>query len=213
MRNSKTGGIEIMGPPFGQKPVFAAILAVSLFLWRVMEGVVDFRSFRRLRAGARRQDRGSQAFLIITITLGAFLGVVAAYKVPVAMITTSAVGRDILFWLGIALIYAGIAFRLYAIHTLGAYFTTAVAISPQQTVVDSGPYRLIRHPSYTGILITFCGFALTCVNWLSLLLILAGALLGLGYRIRIEERTLREQLGKSYQEYMRRTKRLIPFVV
>ncbi|HEY8326292.1 MAG TPA: isoprenylcysteine carboxylmethyltransferase family protein [Ktedonobacterales bacterium] len=213
MRNSKTGRVEIMRPVFAQQPALAAVLAVSLLLWRVMEGAVDFRSFRRLRAGARRQDRGSQAFLIITITLGVFLGVVAAYKVPVATITTSAVARDFLFWLGIALIYAGIAIRLYAIHTLGAWFTTAVAISPQQAVVDSGPYRLIRHPSYTGILVTFCGFALTCVNWLSLLLILAGALIGLGYRIRVEERTLREQLGAPYQEYMRRTKRLIPYVL
>lgn len=202
-----------MRPVFAQQPALAAVLAVSLLIWRVMEGAIDFRSFRRLRAGARRQDRGSQAFLIIMITLGAFFGVVAAYKVPGATITTSAVGRDTLFWLGIALIYAGIAFRLYAIHTLGAWFTTTVAISPQQTVVDSGPYRLIRHPSYTGILIIFCGFALTCVNWLSLFLIVAGALIGLGYRIHVEERVLREQLGAPYREYMRRTKRLIPYVL
>lgn len=202
-----------MRPVFAQQPALAAVLAVSLLIWRVMEGAIDFRSFRRLRAGARRQDRGSQAFLIIMITLGAFFGVVAAYKVPGATITTSAVGRDTLFWLGIALIYAGIAFRLYAIHTLGAWFTTTVAISPQQTVVDSGPYRLIRHPSYTGILIIFCGFALTCVNWLSLFLIVAGALIGLGYRIHVEERVLREQLGVPYREYMRRTKRLIPYVL
>jgi len=202
-----------MRPVFAQQPLLAGVLAVSLLIWRVMEGVVDFRSFRRLRAGARRQDRGSQALLIITITLGAALGVVAAYRVPGATITTNVVGRDILFWLGVALIYAGITFRLYAIHTLGAYFTTAVAIAPQQTVIDSGPYRLIRHPAYTGVLIILFGFALTCTNWLSLLLIPAGALLGLGYRMRVEERTLQEQLGKPYQEYMRHTKRLIPFVL
>ena len=202
-----------MRPVFAQQPLLAGVLAVSLLIWRVMEGVVDFRSFRRLRAGARRQDRGSQALLIITITLGAALGVAAAYRVPGATFTTNVVGRDILFWLGVALIYAGITFRLYAIHTLGAYFTTAVAIAPQQTVIDSGPYRLIRHPAYTGVLIILFGFALTCTNWLSLLLIPAGALLGLGYRMRVEERTLQEQLGKPYQEYMRHTKRLIPFVL
>lgn len=202
-----------MRPVFAQQPLLAGVLAVSLLIWRVMEGIVDYRSFRRLRAGARRQDRGSQALLIMTITLGAALGVAAAYKVPVASITTSAIARDILFWLGVALIYVGIAFRLYAIHTLGAFFTTAVAIAPQQTVIDSGPYRLIRHPAYTGILITLLGFALTCTNWLSLLLIPAGALLGLGYRMRVEERVLQEQLGKPYQEYMRHTKRLIPYVL
>jgi protein-S-isoprenylcysteine O-methyltransferase Ste14 len=88
-----------------------------------------------------------------------------------------------------------------------------VAVAPGQTVIETGPYRLIRHPSYTGFLITLLGFGLCLTNWLSLLVIMACALIGFSYRIHVEEQVLQEQLGQRYQEYMRRTKRLIPFVL
>ena len=103
--------------------------------------------------------------------------------------------------------------RLYAIGVLGASFTTAVAVAPEQTVIETGPYRLIRHPSYTGFLITLLGLGLSSTNWLSLLVLMGCALIGLSYRIHVEEHVLQEQLGQRYQEYMRRTKRLIPFVL
>lgn len=199
-----------MQPLFAHNLLYVAALASGLIVWRVMESVVEYLSYKRLHAGAQRQDRGSVTVILFTVVPAAFLGVVLALKVPGAAIPFARVS---VFWLGIALMYVGIAFRLYAIRTLGAFFTTRVAISPGQTVVESGPYRLIRHPSYTGMLIILLGFALACTNWLSLIVILAGALLGLGYRIHIEERVLRQQLGQPYEDYMRRTKRLIPFVV
>ena len=187
------------------------VLVASVLLWRVMEAWIDIRSYRRLRAGVQRQDGGSKVVLFCLIVLGALLGVLLAVKVPGAAITG---GQAVLFWLGMALIYAGIALRLYAIFTLGAFFTTVVAITPEQTVIQTGPYRFIRHPSYTGLLLTLLGIGL-CVfaNWLSLLAFIGCSLIAIGYRITVEERVLREQLGKPYQEYMRRTKRLIPFVV
>ncbi len=96
---------------------------------------------------------------------------------------------------------------------LGRYFTTSVAVAPEQTVIEAGPYRLIRHPSYTGLLMILLGFGLSLTNnWLSLLVMMGCALIGLSYRIQVEERVLQEHLGQRYQEYMRRTKRLIPFV-
>jgi protein-S-isoprenylcysteine O-methyltransferase Ste14 len=76
-----------------------------------------------------------------------------------------------------------------------------------------GPYRLIRHPSYTGLLILFLGYGLCLTNWLSLLVLMGCALIGLGYRINVEEHVLEARLGQPYHEYMRRTKRLIPFVL
>src|SRR2546421_5559732 len=199
-----------MQPLFVQQPVLQGVLVASLLIWRVMEAIVDIRTLRRLRAGARRQDKGSRAILICLITLGILLGAWAAFRVPATAITSA---RTFLFWLGILLIYAGIAFRLYAIHVLGASFTTTVAVAPEQTVIERGPYRLIRHPSYTGLLITLLGLGLSSTNWLSLLVLMGCALLGLSYRIHVEEHVLQEQLGQQYQEYMRRTKRLIPFVL
>jgi len=200
-----------MQPLFAHNLLAVGMLVASVLLWRVMEAWIDIRSFRRLRAGARRQDSGSKLVLFCLIALGALLGVLLALKVPGAAITS---GDVVFFWLGIALLYLGIALRFYAISTLGAFFTTAVAITPEQTVIQTGPYRLIRHPSYTGFLLALLGVGL-CVfaNWLSLLVLMGCALIALGYRIAVEERVLQKQLGQPYQEYMRRTKRLIPFVI
>jgi protein-S-isoprenylcysteine O-methyltransferase Ste14 len=197
-------------PLFARQPLLLGVLVASLLIWRVIETSLDIRSRNRLRAGAQRQDSGSLSILFVLIALGVVLGALLAFTVPAAAITRS---RVVFFWLGILLIYIGIAFRLYAIHTLGAYFTTAVAIAPQQTVISAGPYQRIRHPAYTGFLITLFGYGLCLTNWLSLLVMMGCALIAFMYRIQVEERVLQERLGQPYQEYMRRTKRLIPFVL
>src|SRR5258705_706991 len=199
-----------MQPLFADQPVLLGVLVASLLIWRVMEAIVDIRTRSRLRAGARRQDRGSRVVFIGVLMPGILAGILLASKDPATAITSA---RPFLFWLGILLIYAGIALRLYAIHVLGAFFTTVVAVAPEQTVIETGPYRLIRHPSYTGFLITLLGFGLCLTNWLSLLVIMACALIGFSYRIRVEEQVLQEQLGQRYPEYMRHTKRLMPFVL
>jgi protein-S-isoprenylcysteine O-methyltransferase Ste14 len=79
-------------------------------------------------------------------------------------------------------------------------------------VVESGPYRLIRHPSYTGALLALFGIALALTNWASLAAIILGNAVGFGYRVMVEERALSCALGQSYSVYMRRTRRLIPFI-
>lgn len=199
-----------MQPLFTHNLLDLGVWLASLLIWRVMEASVDIRTLKRLRAGIQRQDKGSHVVLLCLVVFGILLGVLLALKVPVTAITSVSV---FLFWLGILLIYAGIALRLYAITVLGAFFTTTVAVAPEQPVIEAGPYRLIRHPSYTGFLITLLGFALSLTNWLSLLVIMGCALIGLSYRIHVEEHVLKAQLGQRYQEYMRRTKRLIPFVL
>ena len=200
-----------MHPLYAQNPLDIGILVASLLIWRVMEAIVDIRTFKRLRTGARRQDKGSHAVILVLAVAGILLGLLLAYKVPA---TTIISGSMFFFWLGIFLLYAGIALRFYAIAVLGAFFTTSVAVASKQTVIETGPYRFIRHPSYTGFLLTWLGLGLSLTNnWLSLLVMMGCALIGFSYRIRVEERVLQEQLGLPYQEYMRRTKRLIPFVL
>jgi protein-S-isoprenylcysteine O-methyltransferase Ste14 len=107
---------------------------------------------------------------------------------------------------------AGMALRWYSIRVLGTSFTCEVSTRPGQEVVQTGPYRWIRHPSYTGGLITVLGVLVCCVNWLSFAALIF-VLAGYAYRIRIEERALARDLGAAYRDYMRRTKRLIPFLV
>ncbi|HEY7417825.1 MAG TPA: isoprenylcysteine carboxylmethyltransferase family protein [Ktedonobacteraceae bacterium] len=198
-----------MQPLFTHNSLALGAWGVSLLIWRVMETGVDIKTFKRFRAGVQRQDKGSHMVLICLTVVGILLGFVLAFRVPATAIPVSGV----VFWLGILLMWVGMAFRFYAITVLGAFFTATVAIAAEQSLVEAGPYRLIRHPSYTGILIILLGLGLSLTNWLSLLVIMGCALIGLGYRIRVEEHALQEHLGQQYQEYMQRTKRLIPFVL
>ena len=140
-----------MQPLFAHNLLLLSVLLASLLIWRVMEASVDIRTLKRFRAGIQRQDKGSHVVLLCLLGLGILLGMLLAFKVPATAISSASV---FLFWLGILLIYAGMALRLYAIIVLGAFFTTTVAIADEQTVIEAGPYRLIRHPSYTGLLIT-----------------------------------------------------------
>jgi protein-S-isoprenylcysteine O-methyltransferase Ste14 len=199
-----------MQPLFAHNPLDLGVWLASLLIWRVMESSLDIMTLKRLRTGIQRQDKGSHVVLLCLIVFGLLLGLLLAWKVPV---TASSSVSLFLFWLGIFLMYAGIALRFYAITVLGAFFTTTVAVAPEQTVVEAGPYRLIRHPSYTGLLLILLGFGLSLTNWLSVLVIMGCALIGFSYRIRVEEHVLKAHLGQRYQEYMRRTKRLIPFVL
>lgn len=199
-----------MQPLVMHNPLNLAVLVTSMLIWRVMEALVDVQTFKRLRTGTQRQDKGSHVVLLCLIVLGLFLGILLALNVPATALTSA---PDIFFWLGIVLMNAGIAFRLCAIKALGRSFTTSVAVSSEQIVIETGPYRRIRHPSYTGILITLLGLGLSLTNnWLSLPIIMGCALIGFSYRIRVEEQALKAHLGQRYQEYMQRTKRLIPFV-
>lgn len=115
-------------------------------------------------------------------------------------------------WLGVALVLAGVAFRVWAIRTLGQYFTLTIQVRADQPVIDRGPYRLIRHPSYAGADLALIGIGLTCGNWISTLLFVIPMFVAHLYRIRVEELALLETLGEPYRQYMARTKRLIPFV-
>ena len=178
-----------------------------LVLWAVSEVVIGVT--RTAPLGVRRQDRWSGQALIGFLVLSAWAGFFVARRVPEAAIGA---GRPFFFALGLLVAVAGIALRWWAVMTLGRFFTTRVMTRTDQTVVQSGPYRWVRHPSYTGALMTVLGVLLCNLNWLSLACFVV-ALPGFAYRIRVEERALESALGEPYRDYERRTKRLVPFVV
>jgi protein-S-isoprenylcysteine O-methyltransferase Ste14 len=109
--------------------------------------------------------------------------------------------------------WVGIGFRYYAMRVLGRYFTFQVDVHTGQTVIETGPYRYIRHPSYTGALITVFGLGLVLGNWASILAILVCTSAGYAYRIHVEEAALVAALGQPYRDYMCRTARLVPFIL
>jgi protein-S-isoprenylcysteine O-methyltransferase Ste14 len=120
--------------------------------------------------------------------------------------------RTALFSIGVILILLGVALRWYAIWTLGRYFTRDVAVSADQQVVQTGPYRSIRHPAYSGTFLTMLGVGLAMTNWASLVTLLICVLIGHMYRVSVEEKALIQAIGQPYVEYMHRTRLFIPLV-
>ncbi len=113
---------------------------------------------------------------------------------------------------GVVLFAAGLVFRWWAIVTLGRFFTVDVVIEKDHELVERGPFKWVRHPSYTGVLLAFVGFALTLRNWGAILVVLGPIFVAFVRRMNVEEEALSRALGERYVEYMKRTKRLVPFV-
>src|SRR5713226_1928324 len=117
-----------------------------------------------------------------------------------------------LFYPGLTLWLAGLAVTVWAYRTLGRFFSLDVQTENDHKVVDSGPYRLLRHPGYAGVLLGVLGLGVALQSWVSVLVLLLGATAAFAYRVRIEEKFLIAELGDEYVQYIARTKRLVPYV-
>jgi protein-S-isoprenylcysteine O-methyltransferase len=117
-----------------------------------------------------------------------------------------------LTWVGVAIMISGIAFRRYVIKYLGKFFTATVQIRKNHQLIQDGPYRHIRHPSYLGLLILALGNGVALANYVSLLLCIALPTIGIILRIRVEEKELHNYFGEQYQDYRKNTWRIIPHI-
>src|ERR1700734_4420516 len=162
---------------------------------------------RAKAAETRDGDRGSLRLLWIVIVVCVTLSFNLAYLVPAASMGAAPALRAV----GIATFVVGLMIRWYAIVHLGRFFTVNVAIAADHRLIDTGPYRIVRHPSYTGALMAFLGLALCLANWASLAA-LVPIFLVFRWRVHVEETALIDALGEPYRDYMKRTKRLIPGV-
>jgi protein-S-isoprenylcysteine O-methyltransferase len=115
-------------------------------------------------------------------------------------------------WVGAAVALAGITLRIWSVATLGRYFTYVVKVTGDQPVIETGPYRLLRHPSYAGALLTAIGIGLSLRFALAPLILGAIQLVAYSIRMGVEERALAEGIGEPYRAYMQRTKRIIPYL-
>lgn len=187
--------------------VYALVFWVIYLVWFVLEMIGAI--VQRVQADAQKQDRGSLIVLGIGLYVGLFLNFLFAGLFPGATLPWN---HLIFFVSALVLMILGMILRQYAIHTLGRYFTRQVATRADQQVVQHGPYRLIRHPAYSGTLLTVLGIGLAVTNWVSLVVLLLCTLAGYTYRVLVEEQALRTALGQPYAAYMQRTKRFIPFL-
>ncbi len=164
--------------------------------------------YTRGRGAAIRQDRGTR----LAVALAVYVAIASA--LAVARIPDLRAGANdwLTLGLGLAVALAGAALRDWAIVSLGRYFRREVTIEPGQRIVRRGPYRLLRHPSYAGLLLIFTGFGLTFGSWASAAVALLIVFAGMLPRIRVEERALAHAFGADYAEYASSTARLIPHI-
>ena len=197
-----------LGNPDSSVAVVVVFWAV-FYIWIASELFLGWRLTRRKSNAAVDRDAGSKWILIGAIWVGTALGLSLAVAFPVLATQQH---RHLLLAAGISIALLGMGLRWYSIWFLGQSFTCEVSTRSDQKVVDSGPYRWFRHPSYTGGLLTVAGLLLCSTNVLAFAGLLV-AIPGYGYRIRVEEGVITQELGEPYREYMKRTKRLIPFLV
>jgi len=107
---------------------------------------------------------------------------------------------------------AGLILRWWAIVTLGRFFTVDVTIEKDHQLVERGPFRRVRHPSYTGVLLAFLGWSVTLWNWVAILIVMVPITVAFIRRMNVEEAALARALPEPYRAYIARTQRLVPFL-
>ena len=189
--------------------LFYVILLNSLTaVWIAFEIWLVIRD-RRQGKGKHDKDRGTIYYNFIAIAVGTTsAGIIGGYSkffFPGGRTDTS-------FYIGLAIMVLGLSLRIWAVRVLGAAFRTTVETHSNQKVRKDGPYKLIRHPSYSGLMLICAGYGVAVGNWLSLIVVIALPLAALLYRIHVEEAMLVDSLGAEYEEYQKETKRLIPWI-
>lgn len=183
------------------------IAGAVMLLWPLTEMFIALT--RRARASRDEQIVGGGAGVVWAAALSGMVGAMVCWWLGVLPLPVVSPWMVVL---GALLVAAGAAFRLWAITTLGAFFTVDVVLRCQHELVTDGPYRLVRHPAYTGLLLSFLGLGVASQSWLGLLLAVGPVTVALVRRIAVEEKALASCFGESYRRYCRRTKRLVPFL-
>jgi protein-S-isoprenylcysteine O-methyltransferase Ste14 len=188
---------ELSNPP-------RVVFLVSAGAFLAGELVQAFRS----RRGATRVNAWAETVFRVLFLAGILLLPLGRAVAPTAVIG----GGVLVFGLGVVLGWLGLLLRWWSFVSLGRYFTTVLATSEDQPVLTRGPYRILRHPSYTGLLLAFAGAGLMVGNWLSAVGAVVLVLIGLIHRLRIEEQALTATLGDRYRDFAASRARLIPYV-
>jgi protein-S-isoprenylcysteine O-methyltransferase Ste14 len=194
-----------MKPYFDVNHVAGVLVLIVNMGW----GAMELAHASNTREGATRIGGGGRRFTVLPAVIAAFVMVwVAPHIVPAAAIRPGAAA----FTAGIVIMVGGLVLRGWSIKVLGDYFTGRVMVSGDQPVITAGPYRLLRHPSYTGALLACAGYGLASANWVALSATVLLPLAAILWRIHAEEKALTTTLGDRYRAYAAQHKRLVPLV-
>lgn len=197
-----------MEPYFLTNHLAGLLLLVTTQAWGAMELSQRSANMEGRQGATKVGGVGSRLAMLAALIATTIVVNVAPHVVPAATIRPGAVA----FAAGMVILLAGLALRGWSFKTLGEYFTYTVMVSSDQPVITTGPYRLLRHPSYTGILMACVGVGLTSANWAGLAVMALLPLVVILWRIHIEEDALLATLGDRYRAFASHHKRLVPLV-
>ena len=187
-----------------------AVIFWAVFFWCFFP---ENTIVRRANAESKKEgskDGGSIQVIMVTGMITALAGFGLAYWTQMPI---SHLARLLVFYAGILVLLLGSLLRRLCFKTLGEHFTGDVRARANQPVIQTGPYRWVRHPSYTAGMIMYLGVGLALTSWVSIAFLLAGTIIGYAYRVRVEERALLAEIGGPYAEFMRTRKRFIPYLI
>lgn len=176
------------------------LLQAGLLSWAAIEVLLRLRNL-----GGRTTTDPTFVAVVASVVLAINLGFRAAH-----LPATNLGGGWVTVGVGLTVLVLGVSLRTWAIFALGRFFKFIVVIQDDHRVISTGPYRLIRHPSYSGGLLAVAGIGIALDSWLSIVILLGLPLVAILLRIRVEEAKLTAALGHDYEAYARRTRRLIP---
>lgn len=181
-------------------------ITVTLWAWGFAEACLQLRGFL-LRGHTVSTERRTLLAFVVVMSGGMWAAIsLGAYVQGLSYSTHGAGLRAAV----LAVAWVGIAVRLWAIASLGKFFRGTVHIQQDHEVVRRGPYRWVRHPAYSGILLAVLALTVMVGNVLAWALYALCAFVTFAYRIHVEERTLIQALGPAYSDYAAQTRRLIP---
>ena len=192
---------------------FLRYLTITLFVtWCISEIIISLISGIN---ASRVSFTGVDKFSFLIVWLSTIPPILFAYLIQTHSIFPNGFGSfstlfPFLGYLGCLFIAFGVTIRLMAVATLRRQFTTKVSIIERHKIVETGVYKKIRHPAYLGYLASLLGIGLVLGNWVGLMALVILPLVGVLYRIHVEENVLLAYFGPIYQEYVNRTKRLLP---
>ena len=186
--------------------VDSIVKIVAVVVWLGAEAYLILKDRARGKGSTdidRKTRNYNTAATIVSLTLGLVLNWVKVLPFGITCAST-------ILWIGIGVMLLGLILRHWSIISLGRNFRTTIELEKGQKVIDKGPYRYIRHPSYAGIILFFIGYGIVSKDWISLGIAVSLPTASLIYRIQIEEKALAQGMGSDYVAYQKRTKKLLP---
>ena len=182
------------------------IFIIVWSIWFISEILLNI-ILRSGKNDKKDKDKGTIRIIWISIAIANTLGILFSifFRIPISNLL-------IVPYYGLILIVVGMIIRFISIWSLGKFFTVDVTIRENHTIKKDGIYRIIRHPSYSGSILSFIGFGITLNNWMSLIIITVLITYAMLNRIKIEESALIDQFGEDYLIYMKNTCRIIPWI-